>query len=327
MKLIYEGACDVVFERDINEASGGKSIYKISGIFSTIGEKNKNGRVYPAHIWEREVNEYQKVLESGGSNSLMELNHPPRANVEMMEAVAKITKLYIKGKYVMGEAVLLDNKEANQLKTLIDNGIKMSVSSRGVGKVSATGVVENFKLSTYDIIPDQGQSDYNAQMMGIVEGVLLEKEFEIKPDGCVGECELPINETDEYENVRAMRKILEKKGVSVLCDLSKADKEEVLKEFKSGSIQESVMNESVQDLSDELEIAEERYKNLQDKVKSYEKYAKQQYKELQEKYDELEYSLRDEVLKEEKLKEIQTHEKIKAKVGTFTDFFDNLAKS
>lgn len=246
MKLYYEEQENVLFEKEINEANGSKPRYKISGIFSTIGEKNKNGRVYPSTIWESQVANYQDTLSKGASNSLMELNHPPRANVDMMEAVAKIEKLYISGdkKYVMGEAFLLDNPKANQLKTLIDAGIKMSVSSRGVGKVSATGMVENFKLSTYDIIPDQGQSDYNAEMMGIVEGVLQEKEFEILENGCVGECELPsfdkeplveakevVESVGDYANLKVFKGILESKGAEIMCDLDMDTKEEVLSEF------------------------------------------------------------------------------------------------
>ena len=141
------------------------------------------------HIWEREVARYQDVLKSGHVNSLMELDHPPRSNVDMMEAVAKIEKLYIKDGYVMGEAVLLDNPKANQLKTLIDAGIKMSVSTRGVGKVN-NGIVEEYKYITTDIIPNLGQSDYNAEMMGIVEGVLTEKEFEITESGNIKEVQI-----------------------------------------------------------------------------------------------------------------------------------------
>lgn len=273
MKLFFEETKDVSFEQEMNEATG-KSVYKISGIFSTIGEKNKNGRVYPRHIWEREVKEYQEVLANGSSNTLMELNHPPRANVEMMEAVAKITKLYIDGKYVMGEAILLNNDKANQLKSLIDAGIKMSVSSRGVGKVSATGMVENFKLSTYDIIPDQGQSDYNAQMMGIVEGVLEGKEFEILANGCVGECELPTVAEDvdnEFTNVTDLKAILEKVGAEVLCDLDKVTKEKVLKEFRETAVTES------------SEDYKAKYEELLENVAKYEAYVEKEFAELQEK--------------------------------------------
>jgi len=121
---------------------------------------------------------------------LLELEHPARTNVDMMQAVAKMTKLYIDGGFVMGEAVLLDNPKANQLKTLIDNGIKMSVSSRGVGTVK-NGLVEDFKLVTFDIIPNQQQSDINASMMGIVEGVLEDKEFAIhESTGLIEEVEI-----------------------------------------------------------------------------------------------------------------------------------------
>lgn len=180
MKLMYE-SYSIDSEYELNEANGAKK-YKIKGIFSSPGQKNKNGRIYPMKIWEEEVNKYQEILKSGSSSSLMELNHPPRTQVDMMEAVAKMEKLYIKDGYVMGEAVLLDNPKANQLKTLIDNGIKMSVSSRGVGSVK-NGLVESFKLVTFDIIPDQGQSDYNAEMMGIVEGVLITENFTVDQNG------------------------------------------------------------------------------------------------------------------------------------------------
>ena len=179
MKLLYETEqTQVIAESVLNEDTGGKK-YKIKGIFSSPGIKNKNGRVYPMNIWEREVQKYQGIVKSGSSNSLLELNHPPRTNVDMMEAVAKMEKLYIDGNFVMGEAVLLDNPKANQLKTLIDNGIKMSVSSRGVGTVK-NGLVEDFQLITFDIIPNQAQSDVNASMMGIVEGILQDNHFKLQ---------------------------------------------------------------------------------------------------------------------------------------------------
>ena len=116
----------------------------------------------------------------------MELDHPPRSQIDMMEAVAKINKVYIDGKYVMGEAVLLDNPKANQIKTLIDNGILMAVSSRGVGKVN-NGIVEDFRLTNWDLISNQQQSDQSAQMQGIVEGILLSKEFILTESGTIEE--------------------------------------------------------------------------------------------------------------------------------------------
>ena len=110
---------------------------------------------------------------------------------KVMKAVSKINKLWIEGKYVMGEAVLLNNPQANQLKSLIDNGVKISVSSRGVGNVGRDGIVENFKLITYDIVPNP--SDFNATMNGVCEsyrlneGILEGKTFTTDNNGNIVE--------------------------------------------------------------------------------------------------------------------------------------------
>nr|DAN54329.1 MAG TPA: Prohead core protein serine protease [Caudoviricetes sp.] len=178
-------------EESINETTGlPTKKYKIKGIFSTIGEKNRNGRIYPKHLWERNVKEYQEVIETGSINRLGEWQHPPRSNIDPMKGVIAIDKLYIDqtGKYVMGEATLLDNEQARQLKSLIDNGIKLSVSSRSLGSVK-NGIVEDFKLITYDVVDTP--SDYNATMNGLVEsyqlneGILMDKEFDIVDDKIV----------------------------------------------------------------------------------------------------------------------------------------------
>lgn len=162
---------EFIVEESIDESTGKTSKkYKIKGVFSTIGEKNRNGRIYPRDLWETEISKYQENFENGSLNTLMEWEHPARTHVDPMEAVAKITSLKIKDKYVIGEAVLLDNTKANQIKTLIDNDLKISVSSRGVGSVK-NGVVENFKLVTYDLVATP--SDYNATMNGLVESYQL----------------------------------------------------------------------------------------------------------------------------------------------------------
>lgn len=171
----------------INESNGNaEKHYKIKGIFSTIGEKNRNGRIYPRHLWEREVQKYQANFSNHSYNTLMEWQHPPRAEVDPMEAVGKITKLYIEGKYVMGEAVLLNNQKAEQLKSLIDNQIKICVSSRSVGSMEGD-TVKDFNLITYDIVPNP--SDYHAEMNGMCEshlmceGIIQDLHFDIDENG------------------------------------------------------------------------------------------------------------------------------------------------
>lgn len=198
MKLIYDidAQPEFIVEEVINETTGATSKkYKIKGAFSTIGEKNRNGRIYPRDLWENEIFKYQENFSSGSINTLMEWEHPARTVVDPMEAVAKITSLSIKDKFVLGEAVLLDNPKANQLKSLIDNGIKISVSSRGVGSVK-NGIVENFKLVTYDIVASP--SDYNASMNGLVEnyqlneGIIEDLTFTLDHNGNI----VPINESN-----------------------------------------------------------------------------------------------------------------------------------
>jgi len=192
---------EFIVEESMNEATGNTDKkYKIKGIFSTIGEKNRNGRMYPMDLWQNEINKYQENFNNGSINTLMEYEHPARTNVDPMEAVAKITKLSIENHYVMGEAVLLDNPKANQLKTLIDNNVKLSVSSRGVGSVK-NGIVESFKLVTYDVVA--APSDYNATMNGLVEsfqlneGVVEDLSFVLNEHGAI----VPLDETNINESL------------------------------------------------------------------------------------------------------------------------------
>ena len=208
MNLIFDidSKSELEVTEQVNEATGNtEKKYKIKGIFSTIGEKNRNGRIYPRPIWESEISNYQENFENGSINTLMEWEHPSRTNVDPMQAVAKIESLKIEGNYVIGEAVLLNNEKAQQLKSLIDNGIKISVSSRGVGNVK-NGIVEDFKLITYDLVSDP--SDYNATMNGVCEsyqlneGVVQGKQFKYDTDGNiveVSEKDLSLYETHDIQ--------------------------------------------------------------------------------------------------------------------------------
>ena len=226
-------------EESINETTGLPSKkYKIKGIFSTIGEKNRNGRIYPKHLWEKNVREYQEVIESGSINRLGEWQHPPRSNIDPMKGVIAIDKLYIDqtGKYVMGEATLLDNEQARQLKSLIDNGIKLSVSSRSLGSVK-NGIVEDFKLITYDVVDTP--SDYNATMNGLVEsyqlneGILMDKEFDIVDDKIV-EVQSSKKSTKKKKSIKEEETDDKKddKDVEILNDDDSDDSDEESKDTK-----------------------------------------------------------------------------------------------
>ncbi len=233
MKLMFENS-EISFEQELTE--GLEKKYRIKGIFSTPEKQNKNGRIYPMSIWEREVTKYQDILKSGHPNSLLELNHPSRSQVDMMEAVAKMEKLYIENGYVMGEAVLLNNPKANQLKTLIDNGIKMAVSSRGVGSVKGN-MVENYNLITFDIIPNLEQSDHSAEMYGIVEGVLQDKNFLITESGEIKEVIL-IPEKEEIQEP------IQESKTELTLDEKKIAREKLMQKFTE-ILDKAKLNEAI----------------------------------------------------------------------------------
>ncbi len=156
---------------EINEASGSKEKnYYIQGVFSTPGQKNRNGRIYPMNIWEREVAKYQEQIKNNSMNTLGEWEHPSRTSVDPLEAVMKIVELKMDNGLVVGKAKILNNNspKTNQLKALIDEGYKIGVSSRGTGTVRGD-IVENFSLTTYDAV--SSPSDYNANLQGLCESL------------------------------------------------------------------------------------------------------------------------------------------------------------
>lgn len=192
MKYIIDEALIVesAIEEEVNESSGKKEKnYYIQGIFSTPGQQNRNGRIYPMQIWEREVAKYQEHIKNNTMNTLGEWEHPSRVSVDPLEAVMKIVELKMDNGVVVGKAKILNNgsHKTNQLKALIDEGYKIGVSSRGTGSIKGN-VVENFSLTTYDAV--SSPSDYNANLTGLCESlensVKVEsgdiKEIEIKAE-------------------------------------------------------------------------------------------------------------------------------------------------
>ena len=188
MKYLVDEALLVesAIEEEVNESSGKKEKnYYIQGVFSTPGQKNRNGRIYPMNIWEREVAKYQNIIKENSINTLGEYEHPNRTKIDPLEAVMKIIELKIDNGLVCGKAKILNNNstKTNQLKALIDEGFKIGVSSRGVGTVKGE-IVENFSLLTYDIVAEP--SDYNANLSGLMES-MQDKNFLITESGEIKE--------------------------------------------------------------------------------------------------------------------------------------------
>jgi hypothetical protein len=170
MKLITEMVEDVAC---ITEATdSGKKKYFIEGTFMQANTVNRNGRVYPSTILENEISRYNKNYVSQ-SRALGELNHPSGPTVNLDKCSHLITKLVSEGNNITGKASLLETPCGIIAQRLVDAGVKLGVSSRGMGSLKeANGykeVQKDFTLSAIDIVADP--SAPNAFVNGIMEGV------------------------------------------------------------------------------------------------------------------------------------------------------------
>ena len=170
VKLISEEIQDV--EYICEQKEDGKKEYKIKGIFMQADIKNRNGRVYPMEILENEVTRYNKEYIKE-KRAFGELGHPEGPTVNLERASHMITALYPDGKNFIGEAKVLKTPMGEIVKSLMDEGAKLGVSSRGMGsldqKNGANYVRKDFYLATAaDIVADP--SAPNAFVEGIMEG-------------------------------------------------------------------------------------------------------------------------------------------------------------
>ena len=170
VKLFSEAVENVEFITEAKE-NGGKN-YKIRGIFMQADVKNRNGRVYPMEILQKEVTKYNKnfIREN---RAFGELGHPEGPTVNLERVSHMITELHPDGKNFIGEAKIMDTPMGKIVKNLMDEGAKLGVSSRGMGsldsKNGANYVRDDFYLATAaDIVADP--SAPNAFVEGIMEG-------------------------------------------------------------------------------------------------------------------------------------------------------------
>ena len=187
LKLISEHIeqdTDYIIEQD--EKSGNKN-YKIKGIFMQADIKNRNGRIYPMEILQKEVKRYNKEYITQ-KRAFGELGHPDGPTVNLERASHLITGLYPDGKNFIGEAKVLSTPMGNIVKSLMDDGAKLGVSSRGMGsldqKNGANYVRNDFYLATAaDIVADPSAPQ------AFVEGILEGKEW-VWNNGTLVEAEL-----------------------------------------------------------------------------------------------------------------------------------------
>ena len=170
MKLITEEIDQV--EVIVEERNGKKNLF-IEGIFLQGEIKNRNGRMYPMQTLSREVGRYNENFVTKG-RALGELGHPDGPTVNLDRVSHKITSLRQEGNNFIGKAQILSTPMGNIAKSLLGEGVKLGVSSRGVGSLNKTNegysiVGEDFTLATAaDIVSDPSAPD--AFVDGIMEG-------------------------------------------------------------------------------------------------------------------------------------------------------------
>jgi hypothetical protein len=147
--LTYDDAKIVVESAD--DGSGGKSLYMV-GKFLGGARVNENGRVYPAHEIKNAVEDLNETV-NGGNSILGEVDHPEGLTINLDRVSHMITKMWMEGADGFGKLKIIPTPMGQLVKTMLESGVKLGVSSRGSGNVSeSTGHVSDFKIVTVDIV-------------------------------------------------------------------------------------------------------------------------------------------------------------------------------
>ena len=140
--------------KESRESNGGKIIMK--GVLQKSDTLNQNGRIYPKAILEREIRNYQKFIAE--KRALGECDHPDSSVVELKNASHLIREAYMEDDVVFGTVELLDTPSGKILQSLVESGVTLGISSRGVGSVKAEGdydvVQDDFQLICWDFVSE-----------------------------------------------------------------------------------------------------------------------------------------------------------------------------
>ena len=198
MKLIAEQIQDVQYLKEEDEK--GKSNYKIKGIFLQGNIKNRNGRVYPVEVLEKEVNRYNKEFVDE-NRAYGELGHPDGPTVNLERVSHMVTSLKRDGDNFIGEAKIMSTPMGKIVENIMDDGGKLAVSSRGMGsleqKKGANYVKDDFYLATAaDIVADPSAPQ------AFVEGIMEGREW-VWNNGILKEVEVAEIQEDIERNIRS----------------------------------------------------------------------------------------------------------------------------
>ena len=156
----------------LTEEKNGKKNYAIEGVFMSAEQKNRNGRIYPKQVLGKAVESYNTTQVVPG-RAVGELNHPEGPTVNLDKVSHKINSLDWQGNDVVGKATILATPMGEVVKGLLDGGVKLGVSTRGMGSLQRSNdamiVKDDFILNAVDIVQDP--SAPSAFVNGVMEGV------------------------------------------------------------------------------------------------------------------------------------------------------------
>jgi len=163
-ELCAGGVCqDLLSESEKIEVKNGATF--LSGVMQRCDEQNGNGRVYPAPVLQREVKNYLKIVKE--NRACGELDHPEDSVVNLKNASHMVKSLWWEGKDLMGKIKVLSTPAGKILESLINDGVMLGISSRGLGSVTEskgqTLVEDDFQLICFDIVSEP--STQGAYMM------------------------------------------------------------------------------------------------------------------------------------------------------------------
>jgi hypothetical protein len=181
LRLLVETPALDEFEYILEEKNTkGPSQLKIRGVYMESETVNKNQRVYDQQDMKREVDRYISEMVAT-KRALGELNHPTSAEVDLERACHMVTDLHWEGKSVIGESVVLSTPTGQIVRSLINDGVKVGMSSRALGQLSeqSNGVnrVNEMRLIAVDCVADPSCSK------AFVNGILESKQFIVRADG------------------------------------------------------------------------------------------------------------------------------------------------
>ncbi len=168
-ELCEGGICQDLLTEEEKLRVKNEGVMYMSGIMQMADTKNGNGRVYSREILEREAQNYRKAVRE--RRALGELDHPESSVVNLSNASHLVVDIWMEENKVMGKIEVLNTPSGQILKQLIESGVKLGISSRGLGSVKEVGekieVQDDFQLICFDMVADP--STPNAYMKTVAE--------------------------------------------------------------------------------------------------------------------------------------------------------------